>query len=166
MPRIPYKPLDNAGPEEVAAPIRARRGGTLLHIDCMLLHSLPFAAGWGGFLRAVRTELALPFKLRELAMCAVSALLGTAYELHHHRPEFLKAGGSADSPLFDAAERAVLRLAVEMTREGRASDATFAAVSKALPDDTQVVELVGVIAAYNMVGRFLNALDVQPETSP
>lgn len=177
MPRIPYKPHDNAGPEEVVAPIRARRGGTLLNIDRMLLHSLPFAAGWGAFLGPVRRELNLPFKLRELAMCAVCSLTGTAYELHHHRPEFLKAGGSetqfaaladmdsaaGNNDLFDAAERAVLRLAIAMTRYAHADDATFAAVSAALPDHTQVVELVGVIAAYNMVGRFINALAVHPE---
>ncbi|WP_333659586.1 hypothetical protein [Meiothermus cerbereus] len=50
-----------------------------------------------------------------------------------------------------------------MTRAVRVGDETFRAVQSALPDATQVVELVGVIAAYNMVSRFLVALDILPE---
>lgn len=176
MPRIPYLPQDT-GPDELVAPIRARRGGRLLDIDRMLLHSPPFVTGWGGFLRAVRTELALPYRLRELAICAVGSLTGCAYELQQHRPEFLRAGGSEaqfaaladvvrasnDDGLFDATERALLRLAVEMTQRPAASADAVAAARAALPDDQQAVELVGVIAAYNMVARFINTLDIQPE---
>jgi len=33
MPRLPYKPDAAAGPEEIVAAIRERRGGTLLHLD-------------------------------------------------------------------------------------------------------------------------------------
>jgi len=40
----------------------------------------------------------------------------------------------------------------------------FAAVQALLPDAQQQVELVGVIASYNMVSRFLVALQVQMET--
>jgi alkylhydroperoxidase family enzyme len=32
-----------------------------------------------------------------------------------------------------------------------------------LDDDRQLVELVGVVAAYNMVSRFLVALGIEPE---
>jgi len=38
----------------------------------------------------------------------------------------------------------------------------YAAVKAGLPDEQQIVELVGVIAAYNMVSRFLVALDIHP----
>jgi alkylhydroperoxidase family enzyme len=64
---------------------------------------------------------------------------------------------------FDATERAVLQLALEMTRHVRVSDATFEGVRAALGDERQVVELVGVIATYNMVSRFLVALDIDLE---
>jgi alkylhydroperoxidase family enzyme len=178
MPRIPYKPHDNAGPEEVVGPIRARRGGKLMNLDRMILHSVPFTAGWGTFLRAVRTELSLSAKIRELAMCAVSALTNTEYELHHHEPHFLSAGGTKEqfdaladvrkaaqnTKLFDATDRAVLQLALEMTENVAVSDATFAAARNALGDDErQTVELVGVIAAYNMVTRFVMALGIELE---
>lgn len=50
-----------------------------------------------------------------------------------------------------------------MTRDSSASAAAVAAVRVALADDAQLVELVGVIAAYNMVSRFINTLDIEPE---
>lgn len=52
MPRIPYADVD-AAPQEVVAPIRARRGGVLLHLDRMLLHSPAYARGWNALLGMV-----------------------------------------------------------------------------------------------------------------
>jgi alkylhydroperoxidase family enzyme len=68
-----------------------------------------------------------------------------------------------ESSAFDAASRAALALTVEMTRDVRVSDATFAAVRAALPDDRQVFELVMTVAAYNMVSRVLIATGIEPE---
>ena len=177
MPRITYLPADIEEPEELVSAIRARRGGTLLNLDRMLLHSPPFARGWNEFLREVRTGLTLAPKLRELAICGVAVLNNAEYENIHHVPEFMKAGGTAAQvealrnfadaanqlSLFDDSERAVIQLAVEMTRGVQVSDGTFAAAKNAVPDDQSLVELVGVIAAYNMVSRFLVALGVEPE---
>lgn len=177
MSVIPYQPKDIDEPRELVAAIRARRGGTLLNLDRMLLHSPPLAEGWNGFLRAVRSELAVSPKLRELAICVVALLNRADYEYRHHAPAFLQSGGSAtqldalgrvgssgiDTMAFDAAERAVLELAVEMTRTVEVSAATMASVRAALANDRHVVEIVAVIATYNMVSRFLVALGVEPE---
>lgn len=176
MPRVPYVPADLAEPADLVAAIRARRGGTLIHLDRMLLHSPPFAAGWNGFLKAVRSDLALSPKLKELAMCVVAVINGAEYEFVHHAPEFLKAGGTeaqvaamrdperaaTDTVRFDTAERAALALTIEMTRQVRVQDATFEAVRAQL-GERETVELVGVVATYNMVSRFLVALGVEPE---
>lgn len=176
MPRIPYRSEDITEPAPLVEAIRARRGGRLLHLDRMLLHSPPLAQGWNAFLKAVRTELALDPRLRELAMCAVASLNGANYEFHHHAPEFLRAGGTASQvralerpesalareDLFDPVALAVLRLTIEMTRQVEVGDATFAAVLDAL-GERGTVELAGVIAVYNMVSRFLVALAVEPE---
>ena len=176
MPRIPYQPESLAEPAALVDAIRARRGGRLLNLDRMLLHSPPLAAGWNGYLKAVRTELALDPRLRELAMCAVASLNGAHYEFHHHAPEFLRAGGTAQqvdalrqpeqalsqTGLFDGPALAVLRLTIEMTRQVAVSDGVFDAVHAAL-GDRGTVELVAVIATYNMVSRFLVALGVEPE---
>jgi len=178
MSRVRYVPAEPAdGESELVARIRARRGGTLLNLDRMLLNSPPFARGWNAHLGAVRADLALSPKLRELAVCAVAVLNDAEYELEQHAPEFYRAGGTpaqvqalrelsateADTAAFDATESAVLRLTLEMTRDVRVTDATFERVRSALADERHVVELVGVIATYNMVSRFLVALQVDPE---
>ncbi|WP_437883928.1 carboxymuconolactone decarboxylase family protein [Pseudomonas sp. LRF_L74] len=176
MPGIPYKPLDAAGPDELVQAILERRGGTLLNLDRMLLHSVPFTQGWGALLGKLRNELSLPAKLRELALCAVCGLCGAEYEMHHHGPLFLKAGGTPaqfnalrdlkraieHEHLFSRLERDVLRLALEMTRQGRVSPGLLETLRGEL-DDTGLVELVGVIASYNMVARFIVALGVEVE---
>ncbi len=175
-PRIAYLPPDLAEPAALVSAIRARRGGTLLHLDRMLLHSPPLAAGWNAHLRAVRTELQLDARVRELAICAVAMLNGAEYEFHHHAPEFEKAGGTpaqvaalrdpqaaaGDAARFEATDLAVLRLTIEITRSVTVADATFEAVRSRL-GDRQTVELVGTIATYNMVSRFLVALRITAE---
>jgi len=178
MSRItPYREPAAAPESELVTRIRTRRCGRLLNLYRLLLRSPPFAAGWNAHLGAVRTELVLSPELRELAICAVAVLNGADYELEHHAPEWLRAGGSAeqlaalkglapssDPPaVFDAVEQAVLRLAVEMTREIKVSNATFERVRAVLQDERQVVELVWVIATYNMVSRFLVALQIDTE---
>ncbi len=175
MPRIPYQPADLGEPAELVAAIRSRRGGRLLNLDRMLLHSPQLAAGWNAYLRAVRNDLSLDPQSREIAICAVAVLNGADYEFHHHAPEFLRAGGTAeqveslrdpllaaDSALFDLRQRAVLRLTVEMTRDVAVRDATFNGIRRYF-DECGTVELTGVIAAYNMVSRFLVALRVDAE---
>jgi alkylhydroperoxidase family enzyme len=178
MSRVPYV-ADRPGQDEpeLVARIRARRGGKLLNLDRMLLNSPPFAHGWNTHLGAVRGELTVSLRLRELAICAVAVLNGAEYEFAHHAPELLRSGGTAQqvealkalkwdseaADVFDRTELAVLRLTSEMTRNVKVSDATFAALQSQLSDERQLVELVGVIATYNMVSRFLVALEVDSE---
>jgi alkylhydroperoxidase family enzyme len=174
MPRIPFKTDAEAGPPELLAAIRERRGGRLGALDRILLYSTPFATGWGELLGRVRSELSLPMPLRELAMCAVAVLNRAEYELHHHGPIFLAQGGTPaqldalrrlpaiDATLFDATQQAALQLALEMTRNVEVSDATFDAARRQLGhNDQHLFELIGVIAAYNMVSRILVAVGVQ-----
>ncbi len=175
MPRIPYITDEQAGPPELVEAIRKRRGGRLAELDRLLLYSTPFATGWGLMMGRVRTELALSPLLRELAMLGVAVLNEAEYEFHHHSQPFLEAGGTReqlaalrqlpaiDEALFDATERAALQLTIEMTRTVKVSDATFDAARTALADDTHLVELIAVISSYNMVSRFLVALDLTPE---
>ena len=173
MPRIPYKTDAEAGPPDLVAAIRKRRGGRLGALDRLLLYSPPFATGWNEMMGRVRNELDVPMPLRELAMCAVAVLNRAEYELHHHGPIFLAQGGTQaqldalrklpaiDEAPFDPTQRAVLHLALEMTRDVEVADATFSAAQRALGDDRHLFELIGVIAAYNMVSRILVAVGVR-----
>lgn len=174
---IPYvEDDDKAGPPDLLAAIRARRtGGKLLNLDRMLLHSPNFAKGWNGMFGAIRGQLALPGNLRELPIMAIAVLNKADYEWAQHEPEFLKAGGTkaqlaalrklkADPKLFDEKERAALQLTIEMTRDVRPKQSTIDKVRSLLPDP-QVIELVGTIAGYNMVSRFLLATGVELEAT-
>ena len=174
MSRIPFADPDKVADRELLDAILARRGGKLIDLDRMLLHSAALARGWNGHLGQVRTGLALDAKLRELAILAVAVINGADYEYQQHQPVFFAGGGTKaqadalldidraldDTAMFDAAERAVLALSVEMTRDVRVSDATFAVARRELGSDQAVVEMVGVVATYNMVSRFLVALGI------
>jgi alkylhydroperoxidase family enzyme len=144
----------------------------------MLLHSTPFATGWNAFLGEVRANLELDFKLRELAMCGVAVINQADYEFLHHAPIFIKAGGtqpqvdalkniandSVPSGLFSSLEEDAIELTIQMTRSIKVDSELMKRLKKTL-GDRQLVELVGVIATYNMVSRFLVALDVTPDHS-
>ena len=173
MPRIPYRDEDDAEIGDLVDSIKARRKGRLINLDRMLLHSPPFAQGWNALLGAVRRNLDISPRVRELAICAVARLNNAGYEWYQHAPEFLAAGGpqrqldalddvdaaARDTELFDEAERAALQLTIEMTRGVEVSDATLARARRIF-GDRQLTELVGTIATYNMVSRFLVALGV------
>ena len=176
MARIPFVTDAEAGATPLVEAIRARRGGKLLKLDRQLLHSPPFAQGWNALLGAVRSQLALDPRLRELAMCVVAVLNGADYEITAHAPEFVKAGGSEGQiaailamdtvplrdALFDEVDNATIALATQMTRIVEVEDSTFATLERHL-GHTQLVELIGVVAAFNMVTRFLVALGVDRE---
>jgi alkylhydroperoxidase family enzyme len=169
------KPIDLSEPADVVNAIRLRRGGELLELDRLLLYSTPLATGWNHLLGNVRTEFSVSHKLRELSMCTVAVVNRAEYEFSQHAPIFIKAGGSVEktellrnpdaaakkSDVFDEEEIATILLATEMTRDVRIKDETFAKCRK-LFNDTEVVELVATVAAYNMVSRFLVAMNLHP----
>jgi alkylhydroperoxidase family enzyme len=172
MPRIPYAAEDDPRIADLVTSIRARRGGKLLNLDRMLLHSPPYAEGWNALLGAVRRKLDLDPQVRELAICTVAKVTGAAYEWYQHAPEYLAAGGTqakldlladpdaaARSPALTEPEQAAVQLALEMTRSVQVSDPTLARARKAF-GDRRLVELAGTIATYNMVARFLEALGI------
>lgn len=180
--RLPeWTPERKAQPQELVDAILARRGGTLINLDKALLWSEPLARGWNTYLRAVRTELGASRKLRELGICTVALLTGAAYEYHHHAPDFLTAGGTqaeldalnvhvrkapraapVEQALGDV-EKLVIQYAAQMTLDVKVSDEVFDALRSHF-NETEIVELTSAIATYNMVARFLVALDVTPES--
>jgi alkylhydroperoxidase family enzyme len=173
---LPYVNEDAVEPKELVEAIRTRRGGKLLNLDRILLHSPNYAKGWNGMFAAIRNQLSLPGKLRETAIMAIGVINDAEYEWAQHEKEYLAAGGTQaqlarmkdmaaamkDAKLFDEAERATLALTSEMTRNVKVRPATMKRIRAVLPD-AQVVELVGTIAGYNMVSRFVVATGVELE---
>ncbi|RZL87136.1 MAG: carboxymuconolactone decarboxylase family protein [Variovorax sp.] len=174
MPNIAYRDIADPELAELVATIRARRStGKLLNLDRMLLHSPPFARGWNAMFAAIRNQLQVPRHINELAICAVARLNNADYEWIQHAPEFLAAQGTQaqldalddvtcacyNRELFDAHERAALRLTLDMTREVRVRPEIIEQ-ARALFGERQLVELMGTIAGYNMVSRFLVVLGI------
>ena len=179
--RIPaWTPEQKHQPQDLVDAILARRGGELMNLDRALLWSEPVARGWNVYLKNVRTGLPTSRKLCELGICTVALLTGAKYEYHHHAPDFLTAGGTqaqldalnrvvqgdvcqtVRDPAFSEVEALVVQYAAQMTRHVKVDDAVFAAL-QARFTTTEVVELTTAIATYNMVARFLMALQITPD---
>jgi alkylhydroperoxidase family enzyme len=175
MARMPY-----LNPQDLPAQYRALLeeqlkvpGRKAIHIIKVLANApalMPKFAALGGALLA---GAALDPKLRELALEAVGIASGCEYEYVHHwnmaqeragvpREQLVHLQEFETSPLFNAGERAVIRYALEATGKVKVSDATFAAVRELL-NDAQLMELVLVVAFYNMVVRILDPLKVELE---
>lgn len=169
MARIPYADITKEAVRPLAKRIEAERG-EVLHLYRMLMHSVPVATGWLGYLTAIRQQCVLSPALRELVIMRVAHVNGAAYEADQHIPYALKAGvtqaqldalanWTAEPEHFDAIQRDVLAYTDAMTRDVHVSDAVAGAV-RAHFDHRQLVELTATIAAYNMVSRFLEAMQI------
>ncbi len=171
MAQIPYADLGNPQIQPLVDRIVAERG-SVLHLYQMLLHSPPLAEGWLGFMTNVRQRLTLSGALRELVIMQVAHLNGAPYEADQHAPIARREGLSQAqldalpdwqaSTAFDPLQRAALQLTDTMTRQIQVAPEVMQAVRTHL-DDAQVVELVGTIASYNMVSRFLEALHIHSD---
>ncbi|WP_234194267.1 carboxymuconolactone decarboxylase family protein [Pseudacidovorax sp. NFM-22] len=171
MARIPYARLDDDAVRPLAERITAERG-SVLHLYQMLLHSPPVAQGWLGYLTAIRHQCSLDGALRELVIMRVALINGAPYEAEQHAPIARKEGVSQakldalghwqDCQLFGAKERAVLDYTEVMTRHVHVPDAVFAEMATHF-EPSQIIELTATIAAYNMVSRFLEALQIHSD---
>ena len=173
MARIPY--ADETGSPEItalAAQIRAERDGKVPNIYRMLLNSPDIARGWLNLLTAVRHKSTLGGRHREIVIIRIAVINGAEYERTIHVPIARKEGmsdaqiaaisGWEHDTVFDDADRAVLAYTDAMTKEVHVPDAVFAAVKKHF-DPRKITELTATVAAYNMVSRFLEAMQIDPE---
>ena len=152
------------------ATIKAERGGRLLHLYKALLNSPPVAEGWLKFFTAIRQKTKLNGRSRELAILRVALLNGADYEYRAHVPFALQEGMTQEQigaipgwqlwGGFDDRDRTVLALTDCMTRGIDVPDAVFAEVRRHF-DDREVVELTATIAGYNLVSRFLVAMQLE-----
>jgi 4-carboxymuconolactone decarboxylase len=168
-PRLPV--ASEEGP--TAELLRARRGGQLSALDRLLLHSPPVAEGWNALLGALRSGTTLPADLRELIILRVAVLNGAAFEWTAHEPIARRAGlddaqlaalRSRDAggvPVWSPLQQSVLAFTDASTSSVAVPEPVFVALRTHL-DERQVVEVVTTVGGYNMVSRFLVALEVPP----
>ncbi|MEF7615705.1 carboxymuconolactone decarboxylase family protein [Aquincola sp. MAHUQ-54] len=154
---------------ELEAGITAQRG-RVSPLYQVLLNSPPMAQGWERMLTAVRRHNTLPEDVRELVIVRVAVLNRARFEYDAHVPIALAAGATqakidalADpatiGPGLTAAEQALIRLTDTMTRDIEVPQALYDEVRRHC-DERQVVDALVTIGAYNMVSRFLVALQI------
>jgi AhpD family alkylhydroperoxidase len=162
--------------EESIAKIKGARGGRLINIYRLMLHSPQLANAWFDLNQAVRYGTEIDGQSRELAVIRVAILNNVEYVVRAHGPAYaLKEGLTPEqvkavadwesSNLFSEKQRALLAYTDAITRDIDVPDAVFANV-RTFHTERQVVELTMLISAYNMLTRFLKALKVDPEPVP
>ena len=177
--RLPYvdnpPKFDTDEDKEILKRVEARRGERgLLPLDLALLHAPKVADGWNSLLGAIRTRTSLSDNIREIAICRPALINQAWFEWMHHAP-LLEASDSfkADSKKIDtvkelhpvdagalnAREWATLRYADAMTRDVKVPRALFDEL-KAAFSEQEVVEITATVASYNLVSRFLVALNM------
>ena len=174
MARVPLIE-ESAHPElaESIAKIKGARGGRLINIYRLMLHSPALANAWFDLNQAVRYGTEIDGQSRELAVIRVAILNEVEYVQRAHGPAYaLKEGLTPEqvnaladwqpSKLFSDSQRALLDYTDAITRQIDVPDGVFAEVRKHF-SERQVVELTMLIGAYNMLTRFLKALRVDPE---
>ena len=165
MARLP----DMTADDDIAARIRARRGGELRPLDAMLLHSPPVADGWNQLMGAIRGETTVPPDLRELVILRIAVLNDAPYEWDSHLEPARQAGlgeqhlaairATDPAAPLSALQQLVVTSTDAVTRGVRLPEPLFERLREQL-SDRQVFELVTTMAAYNMVSRLVVALDI------
>jgi len=174
MARVPLvEEKEHPELSELIAKIKGARGGRLINIYRLMLHSPALASAWFDLNQAVRYGTEIDGQCRELAVIRVAILNNVEYVIRAHGPAYaLKEGLTPEqvaalsdwqpSDLFDEKQRALLAYTDAVTRDIDVPDAVFADVRKHF-SERQTVELTLLIGAYNMLTRFLKALKVDPE---
>ena len=161
---------------ELIATIKGGRGGRLLNLYRMLLHTPDVARSWFQHIGATRWKTELDGVTREIAIIRVALLNGVDYVVNAHVPAYTAPEGMSQelcdaladwerSPLFTDAQRATLAYTDAMTRHVAVPDEVFEEL-RAYWSERQIVELTVLIGTYNMHTRVLGALQVDAEASP
>jgi alkylhydroperoxidase family enzyme len=168
--------IDEAEHPELAgtiAKIKGARGGRLINVYRLMLHSPTLADAWFEFNQAVRYGTEIDGQCREIAVIRVAILNNVEYVQRAHGPSYaLKEGLTPEqvaaiadwqpSRLFNNKQRALLAYADAMTQQIDVPDSLFAEVRKHF-SERQTVELTMLIGTYNMFTRVLQALKIDPE---
>lgn len=170
MARLPYPDIDTPETADLVQRITAERG-KVLNLYRMLLHSPVIADGWLKLFTAIRHQASLSGRIREMVIMRIAVLNKADYEFDQHLPIALREGLTQtevdalkdESPAsFGAADKAVLALCDQMTRSVHVPKPVFDEAAAHFSHQ-ETVELVATIAGYNLVSRFLEAVEIDQE---
>ena len=174
--RITYAPKDPVDPspetKAVYERIKERRNPRpLIPLDLALLHNPNIADGFSSLMGSIRTKSSLSLGAMEIAICYVAVLNNATYEWTAHAPLALKAGVKREalqavldgdvksSSVLTEEEIDVLEFTYQSTKNIKIPERLMEKL-KARFTDQQLMELTITVGSYNMVSRFLVALDV------
>lgn len=167
MARLPYANLDAPSTQDLVQRITKERG-KVFNLYAMLLNSPSIAEGWLAFLTAVRQKASLSGRIRELLIMRVAVLNRADYEFAQHLPFALRDGFTEQQmedlkddkfDSFSDKEKAAIAYCDEMTRNIRVQESTFQAL-KSHFNTQELVEITATVGAYNLVSRFLEAIEI------
>jgi len=149
--------------------ILAERGRISLLYQ-VLLNSPAIVTGWEQMLTAVRNKTGLAADLREMIILRVAVLNKAEFEFEAHIPHALKAGVPQSkiealkdqilNPDFSATEVLLMKITDHMTRDVAVPEELMSELTHQYAAG-EVVEIIATVAAYNMVSRFLVALNIK-----
>jgi alkylhydroperoxidase family enzyme len=160
--RLPVAPLPASASRRLAAV-----GRDPINLHRALAHAPALLAPVLDLIHALRFDAVVSRGLRELMICRIAQLEGSAYELAHHLPMAAESGLDADqlaaldhwreADCFSVPQRAVLGYAEHLgagaPRDDEALDACLSPVEQ--------TELTVTGATYIALARMLRALDVR-----
>jgi alkylhydroperoxidase family enzyme len=174
MTRVPMVAGDSEDPALKAMfdEVRAR-GIQVPNLYRVLALAPPLLRAWLDFAWPLRLHAKTSRKIRELLILRGAQVSETDYEWTHHVVMALAAGVTQaqidalaaweDSALFNAQEKAVIRLAEEVTRGPAASPGCIELLRQRGFSEADIVELVLSASFYVCVGRFLKSMDIELE---
>lgn len=175
MPRIPYLADGDIklSDEFWQAAKGIRPDLRLLNLDRILCYSEPVIKGWQALFIQLRQNLHLSGKLRELIILRIAIVNKAPYEWDQHAHIALKEGATEaelealksswqDSPLFNEEEKAVLAYADAITISIQVPDDIYTKLMQYF-NNQQIVDITALVSGYNMVSRFLEALEITVE---
>jgi 4-carboxymuconolactone decarboxylase len=138
-----------------------------------LLRSPELAMRWRHMADYLRFDTSLPLRLNELAILIQARFWTAEFEWWAHYPLALRAGlpqsvaddlraGKRPAGM-QPDEEAVYAFCVELMRDHRVTDATFAALQAQLTEQ-QIVDLVAVTGFYATVSMILNTVEADIPT--
>ena len=165
MARIPYP-----NPEHLTQTTKELLKQARLNIFSMWAHSVSTIDLIINLGAVQFAKLELPRNLREMVTLLGATADSAEYEWAQHIALSKAAGvtdeqrtalrrGDVNAPCFSPIEQAALRFAAAVHAGPRVSDQVFAEARKYL-SDRQMVELVGIIGYYWMLGRIATVFDV------
>ena len=174
MPKIPYaeKGSEAKGATPVYAQLEAEFG-FVPNLLKVLGHSGPATQAMGAVLDNFFHHLSLTPRIREMAYLTVARHNQCTYCVGHHS-FFAKQAGMTDEEIallgesglssaeFSDEEKAVIRFALETTKNVSASDDAHAELRKAFPIN-QIVEIAYVVATANFIQRIGKNFNIEIE---